>query len=187
MKPAVAVMVLCLWSVSARVLAVNAKSSANFSIADDSITGSAGRSNRKGGAYTLSGTLGGLGTTRFAATAALRDAVKSPAPAAADLSQARVYPVPFKPNGGDPDYGAPFSAGNPNSGIIFDNLPRAATIKIYTISGRLVTSFDSNAPTGRIQWDARNGSGRDVATGYYLAVITSPGMPALTKKLLIIR
>lgn len=117
---------------------------------------------------------------------ALRTPSAEPA-AAADLSQVRVYPIPYKPNGGDPDYGVPFSAGNPNSGIIFDNLPQTTTIKIYTIAGRLVTSFGSNAPTGRIQWDARNGSGRDVATGFYVAVISSPGQSALTKKMLIIR
>lgn len=108
-------------------------------------------------------------------------------PAATDLSQVRAYPIPYKPNGGNPDYGAPFSAGNPNSGIIFDSLPQVTTIKIYSAAGQLVTAFDSNAPTGRIQWDARNGSGRDVATGFYVAVISSPGQSAVTKKLLIIR
>lgn len=109
------------------------------------------------------------------------------AAAAADLSQVRVYPMPYKPNGGDPDHGARFDPGDPNSGIIFDNLTQQTTIKIYTAAGQLVISFDSNAPTGRIQWDARNGSGRDVATGFYIAVITSPGQPARTKRMLIIR
>lgn len=123
---------------------------------------------------------------RHTGTFALR-APAAAATAATDLSQARVYPVPYKPNGGDPDYGTSFHAGNPNSGIIFDNLPQATTIKIYTLTGQLVTAIDSNAPAGRIQWDARNGAGRDVATGVYFAVISSPGQSPATKKLLVIR
>ncbi|MFA6093317.1 MAG: fibronectin type III domain-containing protein [Elusimicrobiota bacterium] len=107
--------------------------------------------------------------------------------AAADLSHVRVYPVPYKPNGGNSDEGVPYAAGNTDSGIIFDNLPRSAEITVYTLSGRRVTKFSAESVSGRVQWDVRNDSGQAVASGGYLAVIRSPGMPEIVKKLLIIR
>ncbi len=107
--------------------------------------------------------------------------------AASDLSGLRVYPIPFKPNGGDADKGVGYTAGNPNSGIIFDNLPNSVSIKIYTITGQLVTSFSSESSSGKMRWDVRNDSGQDVATGGYVAVITSPGVAKIIKKILILR
>ncbi len=104
-----------------------------------------------------------------------------------DLSSMRVYPVPFKPNSGDPNQGAPFSPGNPSSGIVFDNMPAQVTIKIYTLTGKQVIELDSTSASGSLQWDARNADGRDVASGGYLAVITSPGVAKMVKKLLVIR
>jgi hypothetical protein len=101
--------------------------------------------------------------------------------AAADLSGVRAYPVPYKPNGSDKNQ------GGGNTGIFFDRMPASASIKIYTAQGRLVTSFDASSPTGKVVWDARNGDGRDVATGLYVAIISSPGQKPVTKKLLIVR
>ncbi len=114
-------------------------------------------------------------------------AIFAGAPAAADLSSVRVYPVPFKPNGGNPDEGKPFSAGDPTSGIVFDNLPSAVTIKIYTMTGRLVAKFDQSTGAGQLHWDVRNQEGRDVASGGYFAVISSPGYKSVVKKIAIIR
>ena len=107
--------------------------------------------------------------------------------AAPDLSSVRAYPVPFKPNGTNPDEGRAFSSGDPNSGIIFDNLPSVFTIKIYTMTGRLVVKLDSNSGSGKLQWDAKNSDGRDVVSGGYIAVISSPGFKSVDKKLAIIR
>jgi hypothetical protein len=53
------------------------------------------------------------------------------------------------------------------------------------MTGQLVAQLNAGASVQ--VWDARNGSGRDVASGLYFAVITSPGNSTLTKKLLIIR
>ena len=105
----------------------------------------------------------------------------------ADLSGARVYPVPFKPNGSNPNEGKPYSAGDAASGIIFDKLPAVVKIKIYTLSGRLVAQLDTSAGTGTIQWDSKNESGLDVASGGYFAVISSPGSQSVVKRLLVIR
>ena len=101
--------------------------------------------------------------------------------AASNLDSVRVYPIPYRPNSGNPDL------GGGGAGIFFDQLPVSAAIKIYTVSGQLVTSFDASSTYGKVQWDARNGLGRDVASGLYIAVITSPGNKAVTKKILIIR
>ncbi|MCX5785278.1 MAG: S41 family peptidase [Elusimicrobia bacterium] len=103
------------------------------------------------------------------------------------LSTLRVYPVPYRPTGANPDQGRPYSAGDPSSGIIFDNLPDNATIKIYTVSGRLVKSFSSQNTAGKLRWDARNNAGQNAASGGYITVVSSPGLESVVKKLLIIR
>ncbi|MDE2293501.1 MAG: fibronectin type III domain-containing protein [Elusimicrobia bacterium] len=106
---------------------------------------------------------------------------------AQDLSNVRAYPDPYEPNAGNPDHGRPYSASDPQSGIIFDNLPDSVEIKIFDLAGRLVVDLEPQSTGGQIQWDARNGRGRDVATGAYIAVITSPGSNPVIKKLLISR
>ncbi|MDP3544220.1 MAG: kelch repeat-containing protein [Elusimicrobiota bacterium] len=104
-----------------------------------------------------------------------------------NLDSVQVYPVPYKPNGTNPDEGRPFTRGDANSGIIFANLASASEIKIYTLTGRLVSSLDSPSIAGTVRWDARNQDGRDVASGAYFAVITAPGQKSVVKKLVIIR
>ena len=130
---------------------------------------------------TASHTVTGL-TPHFSTFALMLGTSFSP-----DLDGVRVYPVPYKPNGTNPDEGVPFSAGNANSGIIFDNLAAAAEITIYTLSGRMVASMSNPTPVGVVRWDARNQDGRDVASGAYFAVIKAPGHSAVTRKLVIIR
>lgn len=108
-------------------------------------------------------------------------------PAHADLASLRVYPNPYKPNNASSNDGTPYSPGNPNSGIIFDNLPDEVTIKIFTVSAQLVREISSNASGGRVQWDVKNDRGADVASGGYFAVIYSPGQKAVVKRLGIVR
>ncbi|MBI5597593.1 MAG: fibronectin type III domain-containing protein [Elusimicrobia bacterium] len=108
-------------------------------------------------------------------------------PAAADLSALRIYPVPYMPNNGDADDGVPYAAGNPNSGIVFDNLPPSTTIKVYTVTGQRVAEFGSGSAAGKVQWDVKNDRGQDVASGGYVAVVTSPGVFPVIKKLLVVR
>lgn len=107
--------------------------------------------------------------------------------AAADLNGIRVFPNPFKPNDGDPDNGSPYSAGDPDSGITFDNLPRNVTITIFTLTGREVAKLAVDSASGRAQWDVRGSDGKDVASGGYLAVLTSPGSSEVVKRILVIR
>ena len=104
-----------------------------------------------------------------------------------DLETVQVYPVPYKPNGANADEGVPFSNTNANSGIIFAKLTAGSTIKIYTLTGRLVSSLDAPSIAGTVRWDARNQDGRDVASGAYFAVISAAGHKNVIRKLVIIR
>ena len=106
---------------------------------------------------------------------------------AQDLKGVRVYPNPWKPNGANADEGKPFNASDITTGIIFDRLPASVTIKIYTVSGQPVAKFTPTLGTGTLRWDGRNDSGRDVASGLYVAVITSANLPSVTRKILVIR
>jgi len=110
------------------------------------------------------------------------------APAAANLSNVLVYPVPYVPNDGNADNGKPYSATDPDSGILFDNLTQAVKIEVYTLSGELVWKRATDSSGGKLRWDGRNAGGREVASGGYFAVITDPvaGSTAV-KKLAIIR
>ena len=104
-----------------------------------------------------------------------------------DLANVEVYPVPFKPNGSNPDEGKPYLAGDATTGITFDNLPAAVSIRIFSLGGRLVATFSTTTGLGKIQWDGRNMEGREVATGGYFAVISSPDRKSVVKRLMIIR
>jgi hypothetical protein len=106
--------------------------------------------------------------------------------AAVDLSAARAYPVPYKPNGVNPNEGKPFAPGDPTSGILFDRLSAGASIKIFAPGGRKVAEL-SAGPAGSAQWNAKDDGGRDAASGAYFAVISAPGTKSVVRKLLIIR
>lgn len=102
--------------------------------------------------------------------------------AAADteVTTTHPYPVPWRPNGGDAArYGT--AAG----GITFENLPQIGTIKIYTLSGRLVKTLDVDGAL-TLTWDVKNDAGEDVASGVYLWRIES-GANVKTGKLAVIR
>ncbi len=62
--------------------------------------------------------------------------------------------------------------------IYFENLPTKCTIRIYTLSGELVTTLDHEAgfDNGREFWNLLNDDGFSVAYGVYLAHIDAPGV-----------
>lgn len=77
---------------------------------------------------------------------------------------------------------------DPTSGIVFDNLTQSAKIQIYTLTGELVWKKVTDTSSGKIQWDVRNMSGRDVASGGYFAVITDTAAGTkVVRKLAVIR
>lgn len=91
----------------------------------------------------------------------------------ADLSSAHCYPVPFRPSAG-------------HSAITFTGLTYSARISVYTLSGRLVRALDKNGPGATLEWDVKNSSGENVASGVYIFVVKSPGQTR-SGKLMVIR
>ena len=124
-------------------------------------------------------TISGL-TTHFSFFAAFG----SPA---ANLDGVQVYPVPYVPNDGKRANGVPYTASDPDSGIVFDKLPSVVKIKIFTLSGQLVAELSTSSSGGKVQWDVRNSKGSDVTSGGNIAVISRPGNKNVIKKLLVVR
>jgi len=92
-----------------------------------------------------------------------------------DFSSLRVYPNPWREDKHD---------GKP---ITFDRLPLGATIKIFTVSGRLARTLTPTIDTA--VWDLTNDSGDKVASGVYIFMITVENGSAQTLrgKLAVIR
>jgi len=78
----------------------------------------------------------------------------------------RVHPVP------DPYY---FTSDYDDQDIKFVNLPAEAIIRVYSMSGVLVTLLEHHSTTGggEASWNARNRTGRRVAPGVYFYHIES--------------
>jgi hypothetical protein len=62
--------------------------------------------------------------------------------------------------------------------IYFENLPQKCTIRIFTLSGELVTSIEheSSMAHGREYWNLLNRDGFSVSYGIYIAHIDAPGV-----------
>ena len=56
------------------------------------------------------------------------------------------------------------------------NLPEVCAVKIYTVSGTLVRSYDKDSPVTSIDWDLKNSAGIPIASGVYLIHINVPGV-----------
>jgi len=95
------------------------------------------------------------------------------------LDDAYCYPNPFKPNSG---------LGHTN--ITFCNLSPSPepTIKIFTITGRLVKKLTSDSnERDRIRiWNVKNDGGKEVSSGLYIYLLDN-GVEKKTGKLVIIR
>lgn len=73
-----------------------------------------------------------------------------------------------------------YSGGAPDEPFVtFSNLPTDVTIKIFSTSGVLVkelTTADKSSPTSPfLRWDLENDNGLRVASGMYIAIVSSPG------------
>lgn len=72
-----------------------------------------------------------------------------------------------------------YSNSSPDQPFVsFSNLPEEITIRIFTLSGimvRTLTTEDKSNPTSNfLRWDLENEDGLRVASGLYLAIISSP-------------
>ena len=90
------------------------------------------------------------------------------------FDKVNVYPNPL--------YGYNVATSYTNSAaddpfVTFTNLPEEVTIKIYTLSGSLIrtlTNFDKSSVTSPfLKWDLQNESGLRVASGLYIAIVSS--------------
>ncbi|HLP15793.1 MAG TPA: two-component regulator propeller domain-containing protein [Bacteroidota bacterium] len=92
----------------------------------------------------------------------------------ADYSHITVYPNPFRPI-------------TPNDRVTIEGLAEGSTIKILTITGKLVKEFSAQGG-GRAFWDGNTESGEPVASGIYLAAAYSEnGSRVGSAKLAVIR
>lgn len=90
--------------------------------------------------------------------------------ASTDLSQARAFPVPWRPSGG---------------GLTFTDVGQTGTIQIFTPEGALVKEIPIGSG-GQETWDGANSDGRPVATGVYFYRVSS-GDAVKRGKLVVIR
>lgn len=71
-------------------------------------------------------------------------------------------------------------ANNPDDPFVtFSNLPSEVTVKIYSLSGALIRTLTQEnkldgAASPYLRWDLQNEAGLRVASGMYIAIVTSP-------------
>jgi hypothetical protein len=98
--------------------------------------------------------------------------VESPATIAADQADlSKVHTLP------DPYYAvSQFDLSPASKELKFVNLPSRATIRVYSMSGVLVTvvNHDDPAGGGQATWNLRNRSNQFVASGVYLYHVSTP-------------
>lgn len=81
-------------------------------------------------------------------------------PPAAPAPDVRVFPNPWKPGSGTPS-------------VTFDRMPAGSTVKVYSMTARLVKTLD--ASSGAATWDLTNSGGMAAASGFYFYLVTSAG------------
>ncbi len=96
-----------------------------------------------------------------------------------DVSPVYAYPVPFRPNAGNPA-----RYGSWSDLITFTNLPAQGKVRIYTVAGELVRELPVTPPA--MKWDLKNKDGQIAASGVYLWEVTS-GKNRKTGKLVVIK
>ncbi|MFA5162336.1 MAG: fibronectin type III domain-containing protein [Elusimicrobiales bacterium] len=72
----------------------------------------------------------------------------------------------------------------PGKAFTFRNLTASANVRIYTYTGELLHETNADA-SGAAVWDGKNRSGRQVASGVYLALITSGSEKKIIKLVII--
>jgi hypothetical protein len=90
--------------------------------------------------------------------------------AAADLSQVRFFPNPFRPAQGQGFFGF---------------LPPGAEVRIFELSGRLLQVLREEEGDGGVPWDGATGAGEAVSSGVYLFQVRAGGAQVRGKLALI--
>jgi len=90
----------------------------------------------------------------------------------------RTAPNPYRPGSGGSQDAA---------GIQFAPVPALSTLRIYTLTGSLVTELKDTDGDGIIVWNAKTPGGTNVASGVYLYQVSPPAGAAFRGKVVIIR
>jgi len=71
--------------------------------------------------------------------------------------------------------------------IQFVNLPRQATVKIYSLAGDFLRRLDHDSENGSLNWDLENEQGEIVTSGVYLWLVETESGERKTGQLVIVR
>ncbi len=97
-----------------------------------------------------------------------------------------IYPNPYIPNDGNTSTGTPYVGNDDGSGIYINGLMSNSKILLYTIDGKLVFETITPAGIGFYQWNVKNNSGCELASGIYILYVNNASNQA-TKKISIIK
>ncbi len=75
----------------------------------------------------------------------------------------------------------------PDNMVRFVNVPLDCRIKIFTVAGDIIWEHTHNGPAGNIEWDTRNRSGEEIASGVYVYKIEDSGGGQVYGRLIVIR
>lgn len=90
--------------------------------------------------------------------------------ASAGLTEPYVFPVPWRPNGGNP-----LLYGTRLDGVTFANVSSAREVRIYSITGDLVRTIPVSAGSLQAWWDGRTDGGADAVSGVYIWTVEMDG------------
>lgn len=107
--------------------------------------------------------------------------------AESDLDKVAVVPNPYV--GAASWEPSSIEVGRGERRIHFINLPRQCTIRIYTVSGKLVETIEHNSTidNGQEPWNMVSKDGMDIAFGIYIYHIDAPGVGEKIDKFAIIK
>jgi hypothetical protein len=92
--------------------------------------------------------------------------------ARAELANIRVVPDPYYAISGYTRHGT-WEANQGEREIQFQHLPDQCTLRIYSLAGDLVRTFQHNDGTGTVSWNLLTDSGRLIASGIYIYHVES--------------
>lgn len=95
---------------------------------------------------------------------------KAPSVIPDNLLSVRAYPIPWIIGSAGRQGSASKSCGN---GLIIDGIVSDVRVRIYNIQADLVWEKNAMAMDKCVAWDGKNLSGREVASGAYIIIVTS--------------
>jgi hypothetical protein len=122
-------------------------------------------------------------TVRFQTTSPGLDQAK----AVTDLNRILVVPNPYV--GAASWEPQPLSVGRGDRLIYFIHLPHQCTIRIYTISGRLVQTLQhqEGIDDGQEPWNLVSRDGMNIAFGVYVYHVDAPGIGTYVSKFAVVK